>query len=108
MFLVNCTAVWSTDHILVHMTSTAMGSIATYQCKEDVHTTQCTSTGWDPHPLSHLDCTKPTPQFTTDVRPTDPYLCNSTESTKPGWDKHLQAVYMAPFMHTHTLLLLWC
>ena len=61
-FSVNCEAVQSTDLIIVNMTSTAMGSIATYQCRDgptdDVYTTQCTSTGvWDPHPLSLLDCT---------------------------------------------------
>ena len=59
--LVYCEAVQSTDLIIVNMTSTAMGSIATYQCRDgptdDVYTTQCTSAGvWDPHPLSHLDC----------------------------------------------------
>ena len=54
----------------MNMTSTAMGSIATYQCRDgptdDVYTTQCTSTGvWDPHPLSLLDCTRPTEKLTT-------------------------------------------
>ena len=47
---------------MVNMSSTAVGSIATYQCRDgptDVYTTQCTSTGvWDPHPLSTLDCTE--------------------------------------------------
>ena len=46
---------------LVNMSSTAVGSTATYQCRDgptDVYTTQCTSTGdWDPLPLSTLDCT---------------------------------------------------
>ena len=46
------------------MGSTAMGSNATYQCRDgptDVHPTQCTSTGvWDPHPLSTLDCSQET------------------------------------------------
>ena len=54
----------------MNMTSTAMGSIATYQCRDgpadDVYTTQCTSAGvWDPHPLSLLNCTKPTDMSTT-------------------------------------------
>ena len=40
--------------MMVNMSSTAVGSIATYQCRDgptDVYTTQCTSTGvWDPSP----------------------------------------------------------
>ena len=77
---VNCEAVQSTDLIIVNMTSTAMGSIATYQCRDgptdDVYTTQCTSTGvWDPHPLS-LDCTKPTETLNTPST-------NHTTSTEP-------------------------
>ena len=53
----------SIDTIIVNITSTAMGSNATYQCRDgptdDVYTTQCTSDGvWDPNPLSTLDCTK--------------------------------------------------
>ena len=50
--------------IVVNLSSTAVGSNATYQCRDgptDVYTTQCTSTGvWDPHPLSTLDCSKET------------------------------------------------
>ena len=47
----------------MNITSTAMGSNATYQCRDgssDVYTTQCTSDGvWEPNPNSTLDCTKP-------------------------------------------------
>ena len=61
--LVYCEELESTDTITVNITSTAMGSNATYQCRDgptdDVYTTQCTSDGvWDPNPLSTLDCTK--------------------------------------------------
>ena len=61
--LVYCEELESTDTIIVHITSTAMGSNATYQCRDDpsddVYTTQCTSDGvWDPNPLSTVDCTK--------------------------------------------------
>ncbi|CAI8046599.1 hypothetical protein GBAR_LOCUS25782 [Geodia barretti] len=59
-----CDVLKSTDIIIVNMSSTAVGSTATYQCRDgptDVYTTQCTSTGvWDPHPLSTLDCSKET------------------------------------------------
>ena len=59
---VECPTLKSTDAIIVYMSSTAVGSTATYQCRDgptDVYTTQCTSTGvWDPHPLSTLDCTQ--------------------------------------------------
>ena len=45
----------------MNLTSTAMGSNATYQCRDgssDVYTTQCTSDGvWEPNPNSTLDCT---------------------------------------------------
>ena len=60
--LVTCEELESTDEIFIlNMSSTALGSKATYQCRTDVYTTQCTSHGvWDPHPLSSLDCTKPT------------------------------------------------
>ena len=61
--LVYCEELESTATIIVNITSTAMGSNATYQCRDgptdDVYTTQCTSDGvWDPNPLSTLDCTK--------------------------------------------------
>ena len=61
--LVYCEELESTDTIIVHITSTAMGSNGTYQCRDgptdDVYTTQCTSDGvWDPNTLSTLDCTK--------------------------------------------------
>ena len=61
--LVYCEELESTDTVIVHITSTAMGSNATYQCRDgptdDVYTTQCTSDGvWDPNPLSTLECTK--------------------------------------------------
>ena len=61
--LVYCEELESTDTIIVHITSTAMGSNGTYQCRDgptdDVYTTQCTSDGvWDPNPLSTLDCSK--------------------------------------------------
>ena len=63
-FTVPCDMLKSTDTIIVNMSSTAVGSTATYQCRDgptDVYTTQCTSTGvWDPHPLSTLDCSKET------------------------------------------------
>ncbi|CAI8024739.1 Leucine-rich repeat and fibronectin type-III domain-containing protein 5, partial [Geodia barretti] len=59
---IECPTLKSTDAIIVNMSSTAVGSTATYQCRDgptDVYTTQCTSTGvWDPHPLSTLDCTE--------------------------------------------------
>ena len=59
--LVYCEELESTDTVIVHIT--AMGSNATYQCRDgptdDVYTIQCTSDGvWDPNPLSTLDCTK--------------------------------------------------
>ena len=45
----------------MNLTSTVMGSNATYQCRDgssDVYTTQCTSDGvWEPNPNSTLDCT---------------------------------------------------
>ncbi|CAI8020406.1 hypothetical protein GBAR_LOCUS12213 [Geodia barretti] len=57
---IDCPTFNSTDTMIVNMSSTAVGSTATYQCRDgptDVYTTQCTSTGvWDPHPLSTLDC----------------------------------------------------
>ncbi|CAI8024761.1 Leucine-rich repeat and fibronectin type-III domain-containing protein 5, partial [Geodia barretti] len=60
IFLIDCPTLNSTDTMIVNMSSTAVGSTATYQCRDgptDVYTTQCTSTGvWDPHPLSTLDC----------------------------------------------------
>jgi hypothetical protein len=58
---VPCETLWSTTDIIVNLTSTAMGSTATYQCRNgssDVYTTQCTSDGvWEPNPNSTLDCT---------------------------------------------------
>ena len=43
------------------MSSTEVGSNASYQCRggpTDVYTTQCTSTGvWDPHPYTQ-ECTE--------------------------------------------------
>ena len=60
--LLDCPTLNSTDVIVVNMSSTAVGSTATYQCRDgptDVYTTQCTSIGdWDPLPLSTLDCTE--------------------------------------------------
>ncbi|CAI8024758.1 Leucine-rich repeat and fibronectin type-III domain-containing protein 5 [Geodia barretti] len=51
---VSCERLNSTDTVIVMMSSTAVGSTATYQCRDgpiDVYTTQCTSTGvWDPSP----------------------------------------------------------
>ena len=59
--LVPCETLQSTTDIIVNLTSTAMGSKATYQCRDgssDVYTTQCTSDGvWEPNPNSTLDCT---------------------------------------------------
>jgi hypothetical protein len=56
-----CETLQSTTDIIVNLTSTAMGSTATYQCRNgssDVYTTQCTSDGvWEPNPNSTLDCT---------------------------------------------------
>ena len=50
--LLDCPTLNSTDTIVVNMSSTAVGSTATYQCRDgptDVYTTQCISTGdWDP------------------------------------------------------------
>ena len=61
--LVPCEILQSTTDIIVKLTSTAMGSSATYQCRNglsDVYTTQCTSDGvWEPNPNSTLDCTPP-------------------------------------------------
>ena len=61
VFPVPCEALQSTTVIIVNLTSTAMGSTATYQCRDgssDVYTTQCTSDGvWEPNPNSTLDCT---------------------------------------------------
>jgi hypothetical protein len=58
-----CETLQSTTDIIVNLTSTAMGSTATYQCRNgssDVYTTQCTSDGvWEPNPNSTLDCTTP-------------------------------------------------
>ena len=62
-FLVPCEILQSTTDIIVNVSSTVMGSIATYQCRNglsDVYTTQCTSDGvWEPNPYSTLDCTPP-------------------------------------------------
>ena len=59
--LAPCETLQSTTDIIVNLTSTAMGSNATYQCRNgssDVYTTQCTSDGvWEPNPNSTLDCT---------------------------------------------------
>ena len=61
--IVPCEILQSTTDIIVNLTSTVMGSIATYQCRNgfyDVYTTQCTSDGvWEPNPNSTLDCTPP-------------------------------------------------
>ena len=60
---VPCETLQSTTDIIVNLTSTIMGSIATYQCRDgssDVYTTQCTSDGvWEPNPNSTLDCRIP-------------------------------------------------
>ena len=57
--VVPCETLQSTTDIIVNLTSTAMGSNATYQCRDgssDVYTTQCTSDGvWEPNPNSTLD-----------------------------------------------------
>ena len=62
VIIVDCEMLKCTHTIIVNMSSTAVGSTATYQCRDgptDVYTTQCTSTGdWDPLPLSTLDCTE--------------------------------------------------
>ena len=61
--LVSCETLQSTTDIIVNLTSTAMSSNATYQCRDgssDVYTTQCTSDGvWEPNPNSTLDCRIP-------------------------------------------------
>ena len=53
----------TTDIVIGNLTSTVMGSNATYQCRDgssDVYTTQCTSDGvWEPNPNSTLNCTTP-------------------------------------------------
>ena len=58
-----CETLKSTENIIVNFASTAMGSTATYQCRDgssDVYTTQCTSDGvWEPNPNTTLDCTSP-------------------------------------------------
>ena len=60
---VSCGTLQSTTDIIVNVTSTAMGSNATYQCRDgpsDVYTTQCTSDGvWEPNPNSTRECTTP-------------------------------------------------
>ena len=60
---VPCETLQSTTDIIVNLTSTIMGSNATYQCRDgssDVYTTQCTSDGvWEPNPKSTLDCRIP-------------------------------------------------
>ena len=60
-YIVSCETLQSTTDIIVNLTSTVMGSNATYQCRDgssDVYTTQCTSDGvWEPNPNSTLDCT---------------------------------------------------
>ncbi|CAI8044673.1 Leucine-rich repeat and fibronectin type-III domain-containing protein 5, partial [Geodia barretti] len=57
IFPIDCPTINSPDTMMVNMSSTAVGSTATYQCRDGpthVYTTQCTSTGvWDPSP----DCT---------------------------------------------------
>ena len=62
-YIVLCETLQSTTDIIVKLISTAMGSNATYQCRDgssDVHTTQCTSDGvWEPNPNSTLDCIPP-------------------------------------------------
>ena len=62
-YIVSCETLQSTTDIIVKLTSTAMGSIATYRCRDgssDVYTTQCTSDGvWEPNPNSTLDCMPP-------------------------------------------------
>ena len=61
LYIVSCETLQSTTDIIVNLTSTTMGSNATYQCRDgssDVYTTQCTSDGvWEPNPNSTLDCT---------------------------------------------------
>ena len=56
-----CESLQTIENITVNFTSTAMGSNATYQCRDgssNVYTTQCTSDGvWEPNPNSTLDCT---------------------------------------------------
>ena len=63
LYIVPCEILQSTTNIIANLTSTAMGSTATYQCRDgssDVYTTQCTSDGvWEPNPNSVLDCTPP-------------------------------------------------
>ena len=61
--IVPCETLQSTTNIIMNFNSTAMGSNATYQCRNgssDVYTTQCTSDGvWEPNPNSTLNCTLP-------------------------------------------------
>ena len=61
IYIVSCETLQSTTDMIVTLTSTAMGSNATYQCRDgssDVYTTQCTSDGvWEPSPNSTLNCT---------------------------------------------------
>ena len=56
---VTCIVLMSTTNVIVNLTSTAMGSNATYQCRDnpsDVYTTQCARDGvWEPDPNT-LDC----------------------------------------------------
>ena len=62
-YIVSCETLQSTADIIVKLTSTIIGSIATYQCRDgssDVYTTQCTSDSvWEPNPNSTLDCMPP-------------------------------------------------
>ncbi|CAI8046614.1 Leucine-rich repeat and fibronectin type-III domain-containing protein 5 [Geodia barretti] len=54
---IDCPTLNSTDTMIVNMSSTAMGSTATYQCRDgptDVYTTQCTSSYWSMGPSPSL------------------------------------------------------
>ena len=90
-----CEILQSTENIIVNFTSTAMGSNATYQCRDgssDVYTTQCTSDGvWEPNPNSVLDCktpgkmSAPHPAFYMYVHATtvEPHLTDTPQQWTP-------------------------
>ena len=89
-----CETLQSTTDIIVNLTSTAMGSIANYQCRDgssDVYSTQCTSDGvWEPNPNS-THCTD-TGDGVWELNP------NSTvESTPPGITPYAQ--FKSKYIH---------
>ena len=56
----HCEGLQSTEDFIVNVTSTTIGSKATYQCRNgssEVYITQCISEGvWEPYPNTARDC----------------------------------------------------